>query len=141
MARPIPLPEGEGLTVRGKPVDLNLLRLARALRGEQTNAERLLWQLLRNRRFCGLKFRRQHPFASYVLGFYCHEARLGIELDGGGHNDPEKKRQDKERTAFLENAGIKVIRFWNHDVLRETEAVLGQLYTVLASALSQEEKR
>ena len=66
---------------------------------------------------------------------------MGIELDRGGYNDPEKKHLDKERTAFLENAGIKVIRFWNHDVLRETELVLGQLYTVLTPALSQEEKR
>ena len=91
---------------------------------EQTNAEQLLWYLLRNRQFCGIKFRRQHPVEPYVLDFYDHEEQLGIELDGGQHNEPERKRRDKERTTFFESKGIRVIRFWNHEVLQETEAVL-----------------
>ena len=71
--------------------------------------------------------------APYVLDFYCDEERLGIELDGGQHNEPDKKQTDKERTAFLEGKGIKIIRFWNNEVLQEPEAVLEQLYNSLHS--------
>ena len=68
----------------GKRLPAELLERARALRREATDAERFLWSLLRNRQFLGLKFRRQHPLGGYIVDFYCHEARLGIELDGGG---------------------------------------------------------
>ena len=131
-----PLPLGEGGRRPGegkKSINPRLLTLARKLRKEQTDAEQLLWQLLRNRQFCGLKFRRQYPMAPYVLDFYCDEERLGIELDGGQHNEPDKKRTDKERTTFLEGKNVKVIRFWNNEVLQETEAVLEQLYNSLES--------
>ena len=141
---PLPLGEGGRRPGEGKKfIDPHLLTLARKLRKEQTNAEQLLWQLLRNRQFCGLKFRRQYPLAPYVLDFYCREERFGIELDGGQHNEPDKKRTDKERTAFLEGKGIKIIRFWNNEVLQETEAVLEQLYNSLNSltpTLSQRER-
>lgn len=80
-----------------------------------------------------MKFRRQYPIAPYVLDFYCDEKRLSIELDGGQHNEPDKQQTDKERTAFLEGNGIRIIRFWNNEVLRETEAVLEQLYRSLNS--------
>ena len=95
----IPLPPGEGGRRPGegkKPIDPHLLKLARKLRKQQTDAEQLLWQLLRNDNFCELKFRRQYPVDPYVLDFYCHEARLGIELDGGQHNVSDKKRTDKK---------------------------------------------
>ena len=142
---PTPLPEGEGLQNNPRPLgeggrrpgegkqplDSNLLKLARKLRTEQTDAEQLLWHLLRNRRFFKVKFRRQHPVAPYVLDFYCHEERLGIELDGGQHNEPDKRRADEERTAFLKSKGIRIIRFWNNEVLQETEAVLERLYHAL----------
>ena len=131
-----PLPLGEGGRRPGerkKFIDPRLLTLARKLRKEQTDAEQLLWQLLRNRQFCGMKFRRQYPMAPYVLDFYCDEKRLGIELDGGQHNEPDKQQIDKKRTAFLERKGIKIIRFWNNEVLQETEAALEQLYNSLNS--------
>ena len=123
----------EGRVREKKPINPHLLTLARKLRKEQTDAEQLLWHLLRNRQFCGLKFRRQYPMAPYVLDFYCDEERLGIELDGGQHNEPDKKQTDKERTAFLEGKSIKILRFWNNEVLQETEAVLEQLYNSLHS--------
>ena len=129
-----PLPSGEGGRRPGegkKALDPKLLKLAQKLRTEQTDAEQLFWQLLRNRQFCGMKFRRQHPVAPYVLDFYCHEERLGIELDGGQHNEPDRRRADEERTTFLKSKGIRIIRFWNNEVLRETEAVLEQLYNAL----------
>ena len=131
---PLPLGEGGRRPGEGKKyIDPRLLTLARKLRKELTDAEELLWLLLRNRQFCGLKFRRQHPIAPYVLDFYCDEERLGIELDGGQHNEPDKKQTDKERTAFLERKGIKIIRFWNNEVLQKTETVLEHLYNSINS--------
>jgi len=93
-----------------------ILANARTLRVQHTDAERLFWHLLRDRRFCGVKFRRQHPFDRFILDYYCHDARFAIELDGGGHNDQEQKAYDNERTSLLESAGIRVLRFWNHEV-------------------------
>ena len=142
-----PLPSGEGGRRPGEgkpPINPALLKLARKLRKEQTHAEELLWQLLRNRQFCGLKFNASiRWFLIYVLDFYCGEERLGIELDGGQHNEPDKKRTDSERTTFLEGKGIRIIRFWNNEVLQETEAVLEQLHNSLNSltpTLSQRER-
>ena len=105
-----------------------LLIFARELRCKQTDAENLLWHLLRGRRLCGFKFRRQHPLAGYILDFYCREAALAIELDGGGHNEDSQNAYDEERTRTFEGAGILVVRFWNHDVLNATEDVLKTLY-------------
>ena len=111
------------------------MAFARQLRRDQTDAERLLWRLLRNQRFCGLKFRRQHPIEPYVLDFYCHEERLGIELDGGQHAAPDTQRSDTARTAFLESKGITIVRFWNHEVLQDPETVLERLYRSLGPSL------
>lgn len=113
-----------------------LLVLVRQLRREHTTAEGLFWALLRNRQVMGLKFRRQHPIAPYVLDFYCAEAHLGIELDGGQHNVIEVLERDQERTTYLEARGIKVIRFWNHEVLQETELVLQKLCNILTQTLT-----
>ena len=108
-----------------------LLVFARQLRQRQTDAEQLLWQLLRNRRFLGYKFRRQHPACGYVLDFYCHDAKLAIELDGGGHNADKQRLYDEERTKILNGAGIRIVRFWNHDVMNAMENVLEELYRYL----------
>ena len=141
---PLPLGEGGRRPGEGKratpALAPHLLALARKLRQEQTNAEQLLWRVLRNRQFGGLKFRRQYPVAPYVLDFYCHEARLAIEVDGGQHNGPDKERRDTERTAYLGRQGITVLRYWNHEVLQETEAVLERLHDALTPALSQRER-
>ena len=112
----------------------------RELRQAQTEAEQRLWRLLRHRRFQGFKFRRQHPITPYILDFYCHEARLGIEVDGGQHNDPETRRQDAARTVFLASKGITVLRFWNHEVLQHGQAVLEQLDEALTPTLSRRER-
>ena len=97
-------------------------------------------RLLRNRQFGGLKFRHQYPMAPYVLDFYCHEARLAIEWTAGSTTEPDKERRDTERTAYLHRQGISVIRFWNREVLQETEAVLERLHDALTPALSQRER-
>ena len=122
-----PLPRGEGLGVREK-LPPKLLAYARALRKNQTDAERLMWRLLRNRQFLGIKFRRQHPIEPYIVDFYAHELGLVIEIDGGHHAEPKQKAYDEKRTAFLQEKGLMVIRYWANDVLNETEAVLKDLY-------------
>ena len=105
-------------------LDPRLKRFARHLRENHTDAERRLWTHLRDQRFEGLKFRRQHPVGGYIVDFYCHEAHLVIELDGGQHGEPKIEDRDEARTARLEAMGIKVLRYWNHDVLARTEMVL-----------------
>jgi len=113
------------------PLPPELLSFARRLRQQQTDAETLLWHLLRGRRFCGFKFRRQYPIGGYIVDFYCHAARLAIELDGGGHNAEEQRRYDQERTKILEGAEIRVLRFWNNDLLGSLEDVLGEIHRCL----------
>ena len=120
-------------------VPSELLLFARELRKQQTDAEDLLWQVLRGRRFCGFKFRRQHPAAGYILDFYCREASLAVELDGGGHNDDVQHEHDEERTRDLKEAGIRVVRFWNHEVLNTTGDVLEALYVHLMEKQSKTE--
>ena len=90
--------------------------IARKLRQSSTKEERVLWQLLRNRQFKNLKFKRQFPIGNYIVDFVCEEIKLIIELDGGQHNEPENIEADKARTEFLESKGFKVIRFWNKDI-------------------------
>jgi very-short-patch-repair endonuclease len=102
--------------------------LARGLRRRSTDAEQLIWQHLRARRLGGLKFRRQHPIGRYVVDFVCLECRLVVELDGSQHTDCQT---DEIRTRVLANAGFRVLRFWDNDVLRNTEAVLA---SILAAA-------
>jgi len=87
--------------------------------------------LLRGRQLGGFKFRRQKPFGSYILDFYCPQKKLAVELDGGGHADESQASYDEERSASLQEAGIQVLRFWNHQVLQETEEVLQKIWNTL----------
>ncbi len=119
---------GEGRTPKpARPIPAEILQHARELRRELTDAERPLWGIVRARRFLGLKFRRQHPVGPYILDFYCDELRLAIELDGGQH--AEQQAYDSARTAYLKQQGIDVLRFWNNEVLANTEAVLEAIYS------------
>ena len=94
---------------------------ARKLRHESTDAERALWRLLRRRQLAGYKFRRQVPAGPYIVDFMCYSPRLVIELDGGQHQ--AQSAYDAARTRWLEARGFRVIRFWNNQVLQESEAV------------------
>ena len=118
------------------PLPPALLARARELRQDATDAEKLLWQLLRNRQLDGWKFRRQHPIGKYILDFYCHEARLAIELDGSQHAETEQAEYDRQRTESLEAEGIRVLRFWNNEVLKETQAVVQEIWNALQDSLS-----
>ena len=94
----------------------------RELRKRSTDAEQMLWGALRNRRFLGLKFRRQHSIGPYIVDFACTEKKLAIELDGGYHEYVEQA--DEQRQQFLEEAGYRVLRFRNDEVMSDVEAVL-----------------
>ena len=94
---------------------------ARALRRDDTDAEARLWNALRARRLGGWKWRRQVPTGPFILDFFCVEAGLVVELDGGQHS--EQVAYDARRTEYLERLGLRVIRFWNSDVLTDRNAV------------------
>ena len=101
-----------------------LYEFGRDLRQTSTEAEKILWEQLRNRKLNGLKFRRQHPLDKFVADFYCHEKRLVIELDGAVHDDKEVKEYDKTRTYILNELGITVMRFRNDEVINDMQKVL-----------------
>ncbi|MBB3102061.1 endonuclease domain-containing protein [Azomonas macrocytogenes] len=103
-------------------------QFARHLRHNLTDCEQILWHHLRNRRLAGRKFRRQHPCPPYVLDFYCPELKLAIELDGGQHYTRAGQRHDTHRDAALQKAAIRVLRFGNHEVLNNLEAVLETIF-------------
>jgi very-short-patch-repair endonuclease len=105
--------------------------LARRLRREMTDPERLLWSQLRAHRQDGLAFRRQAPMGPYVVDFACHAARLVVELDGGGHSWAGRSRRDEERSVWLADRGYRVLRFWNDEVVRNLD---GAVETILAAA-------
>ena len=98
---------------------------ARRLRLDETDAERTLWLYLRNRQMNGFKFRRQQPIGRYIVDFFRPESRLVIELDGGHH--AHQAEADMRRAEFLNKAGYRVLRFWDNDVLANTEAVLHKI--------------
>jgi ATP-dependent helicase HrpA/adenine-specific DNA-methyltransferase len=104
---------------------------ARQLRTQETWAEKLVWRWLRNRRFNGYKFRRQHPVGAYYLDFFCEEARLGIELDGFQHGFPDGQLHDAEREAFLKSRGITTLRFWNSHVRRNAQTIRDTIFREL----------
>jgi len=111
-------------------------RLAQNLRKNQTDAEQILWSKLRSRGLSGFKFRRQHPIDNYILDFYCNEALLAIEIDGGQHAEEKYCKIDNHRTASLNQKGIRVIRYWNNDVLENTDDVLEDIHATLKEITS-----
>jgi very-short-patch-repair endonuclease len=105
------------------------LTRAKDLRKRDTDAERRIWGLLRNRSLHQFKFRRQHPIGAYIVDFVCLEKRLVIEVDGGQH--AEQSLYDSKRSADLEIAGYRVLRFWDNDVLTQTDSVMQVIYREL----------
>lgn len=106
-----------------------MLEASRSLRKNLTIAEQHLWKHLRNKQFCGVKFKRQFIFKPYIVDFVCLEYKLIIEVDGSQHLDNEE--YDEARTAYLETLGFKVVRFWNHEVLGNIKIVLEKIYSEL----------
>jgi very-short-patch-repair endonuclease len=108
-----------------KPLSDEQKGRVRELRRNGTVPERLLWGRLRAGRLARLKFRGQHPIEAYIVDFYCHELRLAIELDGDSHAG--RATYDASRSATLEQAGVRVVRIANDDVLRDLDAVLERI--------------
>lgn len=128
MSSAIPSPlRGEG---QGGGVRRSRINFARKLRTELTEAERHLWRSLRLKQLNGYRFRRQHPIGPYIADFICLEAKLILEVDGGQH---AISATDVKRDQWLLAEGYEVLRFWNHQVLAETEAVLEKILDKLRS--------
>ncbi len=108
---------------------------ARELRRYQTEAERRLWEALRRHKVVGLRFQRQIVIGPFIVDFCCKQAKLIIEVDGGHHH--EQKVYDDERTAFLEENGFRVLRFWNREVMNDLGAVVREIERVAAGISSR----
>ena len=103
----------------------------RPFRRPQTGEEKQLWNALRDRRFAGFKWRRQHSFGEYRLDFFCASARLAVELDGFHHGLREQIRHDQARAALLAEHGIEVLRFWNHQWRGNREGCLLEIWNAV----------
>jgi very-short-patch-repair endonuclease len=111
-------------------------KLARHFHKQETWAEKLMWHWLCDRRFAAYKFRRQHPLGDYYLDFFCEEAELNIELDGGRHGFPDQQKHDAEREQFLQSRGIKTLRFWNSDLRRNAQSIRDTIFNELQARAS-----
>ena len=116
--------QGEGLKKATHFYTKKALEYSKELRKNQTDAEKILWYYLRNRQLNGIKFRRQEAIDNYIADFVCYDKKLIIELDGGGHFEPNQAVHDKNRDAFLNKNGFKVIRIYNTDVYKNIEGVI-----------------
>ncbi|WP_127308436.1 endonuclease domain-containing protein [Neisseria meningitidis] len=116
----------EKLLTADNPV---LRQRAKAMRQEMSEAEAKLWQHLRASRLNGYKFRRQQPMGNYIVDFMCVTPKLIVEADGGQHT--EQAAYDHARTAYLNSLGFTVLRFWNHEILQQTNDVLTEILLVL----------
>jgi len=113
---------------------------ARELREKQTDAEELFWDLVRNKRFLDLKFRRQHQISHYIVDFYCHSERLVIEFDGGIHDNPKQKSKDIIRDKYLSSVGNRILRFKNAELFDNPEKVLIEVFKSLSCEKQKEVK-
>ena len=110
---------------------MSSIQTARRLRRDQTDEEKQLWRALRDHRFAGFKFRRQHPAGIYYLDFYCADAKLDIELDGFQHGLPEGIQRNEAREKFLAEQGIETLRFWNHQWRNNREGCLLEIWNAV----------
>jgi very-short-patch-repair endonuclease len=104
---------------------------ARYLRRNQTNAERKLWVYLRELKQEGFHFRRQCPVGPYVADFLCYSVRVVVEVDGGQHGTSEGIEHDRRRDEWFVKNGYRVLRYWNSDVLANTEGVMETILSAL----------
>ena len=107
-----------------------LYQYGRELRQESTEAEKLLWAELRNRKLNGWKFRRQHPLDKFIVDFYCNEKKLVVELDGSVHSEKINKEYDEARTAMLSALNVIVLRFKNEEVVNDIKETLKKIREV-----------
>lgn len=132
-SKSLPLKTGED---KEGGVTKQLVPLAKDLRKNSTEVEKLLWYHLRRERMGGMKFRRQEPIGKYIVDFVCFSKKLIIELDGGQHAEDESKKKDDVRDAWLRSRGFTVIRFWNNEILSNLYGVLEEIMRCLSSSPS-----
>ncbi|HMQ70836.1 MAG TPA: DUF559 domain-containing protein, partial [Ignavibacteria bacterium] len=107
--------------------------MARELRKNQTSAEKYFWEIVRDRKLFGLKFRRQHQIGNYITDFFCNELSLVVELDGEVHFNSEQMEKDKEKDDYYISQGFKVLRFKNEEILVNIESVFDKILKLLPS--------
>ena len=113
----------------------HLKEIARQLRTNMTESEKLLWSKLRRKQVLGLQFYRQKPIGNYIVDFYSPQVKMVIELDGGQHFKEEQIRKDDERSDFLRKQELQVLRFKNLEVLQEPERVMEIIYQMASERL------
>ena len=116
------------------PYNRTLKLRSRILRREMTDAEQRLWLRLRRKQLMGVQFYRQKPLGNYVVDFYSPQARIVVEIDGSQHLEPPAMKADAKREKYLSGLGLKVLRFDNLQVLRETESVLDTISRAISKA-------
>lgn len=114
---------------KGAPSSLFLK--AQSLRNNETQAEKILWEKLKNNQLKGNKFRRQHPISLFIADFYCHKLKLIIEVDGEYHNTLEQIKKDDERTQVLQDNGVKIIRFTNCEIENNVDKVITEIGLII----------
>ena len=106
-----------------------LIKFAKAMRHQPTNAEAIIWAALRGARLQGFKFKRQQPIGTYIVDFVCFECELVVEIDGGQHADDVSA--DQLRSKWLQSQGFRVLRFWNNEVIERKNDVLESIIRAL----------
>jgi len=127
---------GPETRTRKPPLAVETINNCRTLRRTQTNPERILWRYLRDRRLCGVKFRRQHPIGPYIADFCCSECGLVIELDGVSHEYTGE--HDTTRQKQLEAQGFRILRLPNERVLKDIRGVLDAIVSCLPSEVAKD---
>src|SRR5262245_29720955 len=117
------------------PYNRKLKQSSRQLRSNMTDAEERLWARLRGKQLLGVQFYRQKPLGNCIVDFYAPKAHLVVEVDGGQHFASERRSADAERSAMLLGMGLRVLRFTNVEVLKETDAVVEKIFRVLTAVM------
>ena len=114
----------------------SILKLAKQLRKDETESEKILWARLNRNQIKGLQFRRQHPINAFIVDFYCAKIKLVIEIDGSIHDIPEYHLHDVGRSAMLEDFGFTVIRFTNEQIMNEIDYTVEQIEIIVQKLLN-----
>ena len=109
--------------------------IARNLRTNMTQSERMLWSRLRGKQLLGVQFYRQKPIGNYIVDFFAPRVKLVIEVDGSQHAEADHFRRDKQRDSYLADLGIRVMRFNSREVLKDTDSVVDLIYRSMEESL------
>ena len=117
------------MKAKGHRMKERLIKFAKAMRHQPTNAEAVIWTALRGARMQGFKFKRQQPIGAYIVDFVCFECGLVVEIDGGQHADDVS--EDQARSNWLQSQGFRVLRYWNNEVVDRRDDVLESIIRAL----------